>query len=1468
MPQINRIRIINFTYNNNNRQIIDETFDFYQGENALLSLKNGGGKSVLVQLLFQPIIPKAKLMGRRIEDFFIGKKTPTYVLIEWKLEDKGGYLLTGIGLANRESQVRDQDEGNNSLKYFTFTSNYHKSNMFDIENVPLIQKQFDRLYIEDYKEARKMMASKEKDLDFKIRFFADEDRLEYGKHLASYNISQDEWQSIVLKINESEGGVIEIFEKCRTSQQLMNEWILKTVEKVVYKDQDDQKKLEQMLENLVEEMITNEQYIHEKDIYEGFLRQANQYLEKLNELVVSLDSEDELKRQISGLYYYLQNEINKMKKEKVEADQIIASSEKELNTIDLEERSKEFYDVLDRVKILSESFSEKSKNIELLRDKKRMRDRQALVQEAARDYEKIRILEQKLAGIKENINRIISNDDNNEKIKNLEFSLKTGYEKMLKDLVSKQSNVLEKKNAFESTLNSHKNRLKEIDGEMGNLQNKKGKVKGYIETFERNEKRIKNELQLTYARNLLGEIEKGYNEKYLEISGSHIADLNSAKDRASTEMLAVRDRIKSINEQTDLLRKDHQDDVIEFADLCNKINKYNSLESSLKTVLDKYNLDWSKRFNGEENQQHVLMRINELKRIENDLVLNIKAMRDNIVSLKNGTLHVSNEFRDFLINQDIAFETGENYLRKQSEEIRSNLISNNPMLPFSFILFDHDIESLQNMEVELSIYQMVPMLSYKEINSIYSTDGNIVRLQDNLRFMCLYDDRMIDADNLKFYLEELESGLLATEEQLAHYIVEAEKARNDLKLLKDFIFDKNYQYNLEEKKRKVGNKSKDYSKKMAELNDDKKNSEEKIETCREKTHKLERQLEKVQENINRFYEFVLENEEYIRNNKLYMSLSDNLNSLKKEKESIDTTIEDLNRDLHDILEQSSGLKREIQDAREKYQEYSNAQEGEIIHEDLGILEERVNALKSKIGSDLKTLQDEQVNKQKELNDAQLNLKDCNLEEAEYVDIVYDHDRLVEIKSIIRSLEQEIDKADNECRVVENELIKENTNRESAEKEIKRLGESPIDRDLIKLDFDIRRKQERKRISDERKILDKLSAAFREFQRIADRIEVSLDISNYQVDLSYLVVESPQEDYKKLIDDLKVLQNSNKESIQSTDRFYNTIRSDFKEKNQHISNIFKGLDSIIEDKKKERSKYYYLGERLLYSNDSLGNLIRVCDQKLSNLENYKNNMIQQSFLHGKQVYEEIQKIPENSSIKLDGKSRPMLKIDMVPLKDVDADNYSLMKAYIDSCTHIIKADMKEEKRKEDIRRKISKYMSTRELLNVLSDLGKMNIRAYKIDINMKNSKYKTWEQVMKENSGGERFVSFFSVLVALMSYTRTSTKFEDDYQRNKDTKVLIMDNPFGPISSEHLLKPLFDIATKYNTQLICLTDLKQSSILNCFNLIYMIKIRQSALGTNEYIQLERQIKEDADVEQDERLEKAVFKAKDTEQMRLV
>jgi len=70
MPRINRIRIINFSYNNDSRHIQDETFNFHGGENALLSLANGGGKVSWFSYSFSLSFRKSKFRDGGSMPFF------------------------------------------------------------------------------------------------------------------------------------------------------------------------------------------------------------------------------------------------------------------------------------------------------------------------------------------------------------------------------------------------------------------------------------------------------------------------------------------------------------------------------------------------------------------------------------------------------------------------------------------------------------------------------------------------------------------------------------------------------------------------------------------------------------------------------------------------------------------------------------------------------------------------------------------------------------------------------------------------------------------------------------------------------------------------------------------------------------------------------------------------------------------------------------------------------------------------------------------------------------------------------------------------------------------------------------------------------------------------------------------------------------------------------------------------------
>ena len=108
MSKINTLRIVNLNYNNNSIKISDEAFQF-NGESTLMSLRNGGGKTVLVQMMTAPFVHKRyrDTKDRKFESYFTTNR-PTFIMVEWVLDGEAGYVLTGM-------MVRKNQEVSNIL---------------------------------------------------------------------------------------------------------------------------------------------------------------------------------------------------------------------------------------------------------------------------------------------------------------------------------------------------------------------------------------------------------------------------------------------------------------------------------------------------------------------------------------------------------------------------------------------------------------------------------------------------------------------------------------------------------------------------------------------------------------------------------------------------------------------------------------------------------------------------------------------------------------------------------------------------------------------------------------------------------------------------------------------------------------------------------------------------------------------------------------------------------------------------------------------------------------------------------------------------------------------------------------------------------------------------------------------------------------------------------------------------------
>lgn len=101
MPKLSKFRVVNLIYNDT-RHIYDEVFDFNDGIHTMMLLANGGGKTVLTQMMMQPVIPKTDLKKtRKFADYFKNNRRPTLLMSEWQLDDDAGQLLSGLVIKNR-----------------------------------------------------------------------------------------------------------------------------------------------------------------------------------------------------------------------------------------------------------------------------------------------------------------------------------------------------------------------------------------------------------------------------------------------------------------------------------------------------------------------------------------------------------------------------------------------------------------------------------------------------------------------------------------------------------------------------------------------------------------------------------------------------------------------------------------------------------------------------------------------------------------------------------------------------------------------------------------------------------------------------------------------------------------------------------------------------------------------------------------------------------------------------------------------------------------------------------------------------------------------------------------------------------------------------------------------------------------------------------------------------------------------
>lgn len=343
MSKINKIRIINLNYNNNMK--IDDEIFYLDGDNTLFNLRNGGGKSVIVQMVIAPFVNRRyRTLNDRTFDSYFTSSTPTYIMVEWKLDDGAGYLLTGM-MVRKKERTSDEDS-KEKLDIINFVHEYRLKNPYDINRIPIIEEKVDSRLIKSFINSKKLFEDLKKDRNLKFNYYDMNNSVatrSYFNKLQEYKINYKEWETIIRKINLKESGLSELFVNAKDSDGLVKEWFLPAVENKLNKDEDRIKNYVELVNSYIKQYKDNKSKIDRKEKIELFNELAKELLEISDNFILTIDKRKNIENTIANIIVFLKESYENKINEELKLEKFIDTLKKEINELSYEKESIDIY---------------------------------------------------------------------------------------------------------------------------------------------------------------------------------------------------------------------------------------------------------------------------------------------------------------------------------------------------------------------------------------------------------------------------------------------------------------------------------------------------------------------------------------------------------------------------------------------------------------------------------------------------------------------------------------------------------------------------------------------------------------------------------------------------------------------------------------------------------------------------------------------------------------------------------------------------------------------------------------------------------------------------------------------------------------------------------------------------------------------------------------------------------------------
>lgn len=553
MPQINRIRVNNVKYNFGT-QVYDDFVMRFNCQNTIYDLANGGGKSLLMLLLMQNMLPNCTLDDKQpIEKLFRqgSGNTCIHSLVEWKLDpcyQKDGFRFMTTGFCARKGRGTDDENQDGqeqtaaptaSVEYFNYCIFYREFGDNDIKNLPLVSNG-ERI---TYNGLKAYLRDLEKGgYKYVVKIF--DRKGDYQSFISNYGIYESAWE-IVRGINKTEGHVRTYFESnYKTSRKVVEDLLIEEIIQKSFNNKlsvdNDEGMMAQTLMDIKDKLVELSKKHSQLGAYDSQIAAIDIFKEYLSTYEAFYNRKEEIEKQLYDLLLVAMRESDKKDKELKSQDDLITkmydefAHEKEAIAVaEVMSEKNSMAGVESLVNETRKALELKNAAIEEARGK-------LSLMESAGDYKDYAEYEKSYKGLQIAIdNRLREDTDITAELKILAAGYRKFYETETRRLKEKLDIAANRVKALEVRLSESKDNLRNADKEAAGLGSLSDNLENEIQELQAKLGAALSEAGTVVCENASEEYDKSFRDKEL---------LKNEETRMSEKFNDVQQQLMSLNE--------------------------------------------------------------------------------------------------------------------------------------------------------------------------------------------------------------------------------------------------------------------------------------------------------------------------------------------------------------------------------------------------------------------------------------------------------------------------------------------------------------------------------------------------------------------------------------------------------------------------------------------------------------------------------------------------------------------------------------------------------------------------------------------------------------------------------------------------------------------------------------------------------------------------------------------------------